>query len=517
LIKKINQKTHYYLLPFLLGSFTSFSLPPYNIVLINFITFPVLLFILIELQKKTNSLWLNFKIGWLFGIGYFLSSIYWIVYSLTFEDIFKPLIPLALIIIPSFLGLFYGILTLVVSRIKLKKNFSSILIFSLVFGVIEFIRGFILGGFPWNLIVYSWTNYLNSLQILSIIGTYSLNLISITIFALPLLIIFQKKIRFKIFLLIFLLSILSCNYFYGIWKIKNDEKFYSEFENLKIKVISPKISIERFFEYNNENAIIEELVELSNPDISQKTIFVFPEGALAGINLDKLKSFKEIFSNRFSDLHTIIMGINTNRIENNSSKIFNSMVVLDNKLNLLNEYNKNKLVPFGEFLPMEKFLKKFGLKKISHGYQSFSPGNERKVIFTDNKNFNFIPLVCYEIIYSGKVKSKSSDTNFIVNISEDGWFGDSIGPHQHFSHTIFRAIEEGKNIIRSANNGISAYVDSNGIVIAKLESTKKGVIEINNYKKFDETLFSKFGNKIFFYILLFYVSLIFFIKRWENK
>ena len=166
---------------------------------------------------------------------------------------------------------------------------------------------------------------------------------------------------------------------------------------------------------------------------------------------------------------------------------------------------------------MEKFLKKFGLKKISHGYQSFSPGNERKVIFTDNKNFNFIPLVCYEIIYSGKVKSKSSDTNFIINISEDGWFGNSIGPHQHFSHTIFRAIEEGKNIIRSANNGISAYVDSNGIVIAKLESTKKGVIEINNYKKIDETLFSKFGNKIFFYTLLFYVSLIFFIKRWENK
>ena len=131
MIKKINQKTHYYLLPFLLGSLTSFSLPPYNIILINFITFPALLFILIELQKKTNSLWLNFKIGWLFGIGYFLSNIYWIVYSLTFEDIFKPLIPLALIIIPSFLGLFYGIITLVVSRIKLKKNFLSILILPL--------------------------------------------------------------------------------------------------------------------------------------------------------------------------------------------------------------------------------------------------------------------------------------------------------------------------------------------------------------------------------------------------
>ena len=123
-------------------------------------------------------------------------------------------------------------------------------------------------------------------------------------------------------------------------KIKNDEKFYSEFKDFKIKIISPKISIEKFFEYNNEKVIIEELVELSNPDVSQKTIFVFPEGALAGVDLDSLKNFKEIFSNKFSDKHTIIMGINTDRMINNSSKIYNSLVVLDNKLNLISEYNK---------------------------------------------------------------------------------------------------------------------------------------------------------------------------------
>ena len=189
------------------------------------------------------------------------------------------------------------------------------------------------------------------------------------------------------------------------------------------------------------------------------------------------------------------------------------MVVLDNKLNLISEYNKINLVPFGEFLPFENFFKKLGLKKISYGYESFSAGNDRQLISLNDKNFNFIPLICYEIIYSGKVNLKSDKTNFIINISEDGWFGDSIGPHQHFSHTIFRAIEEGKNIIRSTNNGMSGYIDSNGIVISKLESTKKGVIEINKYKKFNETLFSKFGNKIFFYILMFYIILIIFIQR----
>jgi len=189
------------------------------------------------------------------------------------------------------------------------------------------------------------------------------------------------------------------------------------------------------------------------------------------------------------------------------------MVILDNKLNLLNKYNKINLVPFGEFLPFEKFFKKIGLKKISYGYGSFSAGKERKLLSLNDKDFNFIPLICYEIIYSGKVNLESEKTNFIINISEDGWFGNSIGPHQHFSHSIFRSIEEGKNIIRASNNGISAYLDSNGMIIDKLESTQKGVIEINNYKNSKNTFFSKFGNNIFFYFLLFYITLFFFLKK----
>ena len=505
-----NNKVLIYVIPFFIGLLTSFSLPPYNFLILNFFTFPILLlFVIINFKKK----WISFKIGWIFGFGYFISNIYWITNSLTFDKIFEPLIPIAFIIIPLFLGAFYGFVTLICSFFNLEKNFYTILVFAVTFSLIEFIRGFILGGFPWNLIAYSWTNYLNSIQIISLIGTYSFNLISITIFVLPIIIFFNKSLKFKLVILFFLLLILVTNYFYGFNKIKQDYKFYTEFKDFRIKVISPKISIERFFQSNNEEIIIKEMVELSNPDISNNTIFIFPEGVLAGVNLKKLKDFKEIFSEKYSDKHTIIMGINTERVINNSTKIYNSMVVLDNKLNLISEYNKIKLVPFGEFLPFENFFKQFGLKKIGYGYESFSSGKDRNLIYLGDKNFNFIPLICYEIIYSGKINLKSEQTNFIINISEDGWFGDSVGPHQHFSHAIFRAIEEGKNIIRSTNNGMSGYIDSNGIVISKLESTKKGVIEINKYKKFNETLFSKFGNKIFFYILMFYIILIIFIQR----
>ena len=201
------------------------------------------------------------------------------------------------------------------------------------------------------------------------------------------------------------------------------------------------------------------------------------------------------------------MGINSK----DDIEIFNSMVVLDNNLNILDQYNKNKLVPFGEYLPFEKLLKKLGIKKITQGYASFSMDNKRNMINIDN--INFLPLICYEIIYSGNINKTNSNFDFILNISEDGWFGNSVGPIQHFSHSIFRSIEEGKNLIRSANNGISAFINSNGEIIEYIESTKKGVIEVKNFKQSKKTAFSSFGNKIFFYFLLIYITLIFFFKK----
>ena len=187
------------------------------------------------------------------------------------------------------------------------------------------------------------------------------------------------------------------------------------------------------------------------------------------------------------------------------------MAVIDKDTNVLQIYDKNKLVPFGEFLPLESLLNKFGLKKITPGYGSFSKSFEREII--EINGINFLPLICYEIIYSGKLNYSKADYDLILNISEDGWFGNSIGPYQHFSHLIFRSIEEGKNSIRSTNNGISAFINYKGEIINKIESTDRGVIEIRSLKFIKKTFFSSHGNKIFFYFLLIYTSLIFFLKK----
>ena len=145
----------------------------------------------------------------------------------------------------------------------------------------------------------------------------------------------------------------------------------------------------------------------------------------------------------------------------------------------------------------------FFLKKITQGYQSYTAGSNRDIISINN--FNFVPLICYEIIYSGKINKNNDNIDLILNISEDGWFGNSVGPYQHFSHSIFRSIEEGKNLIRSANNGISAFINSKGQIINQIKSTESGVIELKSFNQTKKTLFSSIGNKIFFYFLLFYI------------
>ena len=273
-----------------------------------------------------------------------------------------------------------------------------------------------------------------------------------------------------------------------------------------IKIISPKVNINRYFQNENPSEFILELINISKPDPSIKTLFILPEGILSSIYFEDLKKFKTLFSNNFSEKHKIILGMNINE----KQKIYNSLLVMNNDLNILQKYYKNKLVPFGEFLPFENVLSNLGFKKITQGYQSFSADNRRDIIRFNN--YSFMPLICYEIIYSGQINYNEKNYDFILNISEDGWFGNSIGSYQHYSHSIFRSIEEGKPVIRSSNNGISAFINSKGQVIEKILSTDKGFIEIQSFKKSDKTIFSSYGNKIFFYFLSIYISLIFFFK-----
>ncbi len=508
--------------PFILGALTILSFAPYNLTFVNFFTFSILLFLILEIKKRTHSKYRKkksnryfFYLGCAFGFGFFLFGNYWITISLTHDEIFKSLIPFALILIPLFLSLFFGLAILLVGNFA-SKNIHFILLFSSVFSIFEFLRGNLLTGFPWNLISYTWSWSTEVFQILSLIGSYSLSLISITFFCIPFL-FFQRKVYKKnvIFTLIFLTIFIS-DYIYGILKLKNN--YYKFDETINVKIISPNFLLQDYI-LKSEEFQIKKLIKISDPKKDKKTLFIWPEGIFYQSSLEDIKKYQDLFKDKFSENHLIILGINNfvNSNNSNEQKYFNSLVVLNHELNILSLYNKINLVPFGEFLPFEKALSRLGLKKITPGYSSFSSGEKREIISLGHK-FNskrILPLICYEVIYSGNIKANNQAPDLVVNISEDAWFGNSIGPYQHFAKAIYRSVEEGVFIARSANKGVSAFIDPNGRVIKSLKTGEPGNIELNFPHFSHPTLFSNYGNKIFFLIFLLYIFLTLILRKFK--
>ena len=512
-LKKNNYLEYIYI--FLLGLITSYSLPPFSYWFLNFFTLSLLFIFLFKRSSKNFKMF--FLYGYIFGFGYFISSLYWIPFSLSFDENFKYLIPFAIIIIPGFLSLFYA-LAFAIFRLCFsdKLIIINILIFSLTLSFLEYLRGNILSGFPWNLFAYSFSEKLNFIQINSLIGVYAFNLICITIFCAPSILYLNRNKKNVLGFFLILISFFSF-YIYGSIKIKNFNNLNTQVLPVNIKVLSSKIPIERFYSNLDDEKILIKLINLSDPKLNENTIFIWPEGVIPNINLRSLKKkYGFLFQKSFTKNHFIILGINDEENIDGKKKYYNSLSVIDNNADVLFKYYKNKLVPFGEFLPLEILLSKIGLKSLTNNYQSYSSSKERKLFdFGKNMQVKILPLICYEIIYSGSLINKN-DYNFIVNISEDGWFGESIGPHQHFAHTIFRSIEQGKYTLRSANNGISAIVSPIGSTIGKINIDNDGNISIKEMKILDETLFSKLGNKIYFLIILLYIFLIFSFNRSKN-
>ena len=506
-----------YLIPFIIGSLTILSFHPFNFTIINLIIFPLFFYLVTYINKKSKSVYRKkplrrnlFTFGLLFGFGFYLSGISWIVNSLTFDDNFKILIPFALILIPLFLSLFIAIPILFIGP-YLNSNFSSVLLFSGILAFSDYLRAQILTGFPWNLWAYSTVWLSEIIQIVNFIGFYSYNLFLITVFTLPIIIFFRisttKKIIYFISIIFFILSL----FVFGNYEInKNKKKLIANNDNIFIKIVSPNFDLKYGLTERQIEERFKKLIRYSNPEKGKKTVFIWPEGVFSGYSYDDIIIFKDLIKKNFSKEHIIIFGVN--QLDLKSGNFYNSMLVVDNNFTIIGNYNKRKLVPFGEFLPFENFLYNFGLKKITEGHGSFLKGIKNNNILINE--INFLPLICYEIIFADLIQKSDPETNLIINISEDGWFGNTIGPDQHFTKSIFRAIENNTFLLRSANKGISAIIDNKGKIIKKLNRNEAGNIELNvpliKSKKIKNDL-------IFFVLLITYLSIFIIYKKKNAK
>ena len=507
-----------YLTPFTIGFLTVFSFQPFNLTFINFLVLPIFFFLTVYISKKSKSTFRKkpykknlFIFGLFFGFGFYLSGISWIVNSLTFDESFRIFIPVALILIPLFLSLFLGLTTLFVGPL-LNYNVFSIFIFSGSIAFSDFLRAKLFTGFPWNLWAYSFSWSTEILQVLNLIGLYAFNLIVITFFILPVIFFYKFSFIKKFFIFFAIILIFLGLYIYGSYKI-NINKSYLENINKKInvKIISPNFELQYGLSLNQIKNKLSKLIRYSDPNTDKKTLFIWPEGIFSGYSYKEILTFRDMIKKNFSKNHYIILGIN--KLDEKTGLFLNSLILVDNEFDIIQQYNKLKLVPFGEFLPFEKTLNKFGLKKITEGHGSFQRGDKKVNIQLDQ--LNILPLICYEVIFTKLIQEANSNTNLIINISEDAWFGNTIGPEQHYAKAIFRAIENNTFLLRSANKGISAIIDNKGMQIKKINRNEAGNIE------FQVPLIKSKKNKndlIFIILLITYLLILIFtkIKKYEK-
>lgn len=412
-----------------------------------------------------------FKKAMIFGFGYYLANTYWICFSL-FEDLrFIFLLPIAITIIPfyfaTFLALCMGFWKFIYS--KIPNHAMQIFAFAVLWVIHEKLRATMIFPFPWWPIGMTVSNIDAWIQPLSIISINFFSFFIVLLYLVPILAM-QKMLKWqKILSFIFIFSIHGLFLGYGYINLKNSKT--PEFP-FNIGILQTNFTqYEKFSDveeslYKHHNLTIEIMKNAKKLANNKPNLIVWPETSIpypvskSGIFSISEKSYLDAISNELSPKDRLIFGA----IGLNEDETYTNAAFLFSNKGIENVYDKINLVPFGEYVPLIPF--KIGI------LPSFTKGKIQSVWNIEGKNI--IPLICYEILFDKHVKKLHPD--LIINISNDGWFGNSIGPYQHLAHARISAIKNGVPVIRVANTGISAIIDKNGRIFSQIDKRKEGTL-----------------------------------------
>ena len=470
---------------FIVGIFTALLFPPFFMTPLGFIIFPYIINLLKEnsTKRKINN---YFFIGFFYGLGFLLVLLFWIQSPFFTNNETKNFAILSLLL-PIFLSLFFGIGFIFFKYIK--NTFHLIFFTPFIFLFIELAISKTFYGFPWVTYSLVLSNNILGFYFLKSFGTFVSSYLVLMIFLAPSLIIFSLKSKYeKIKIFIFHLPFLICLFFIFIFNenYKGQGKIIS-FEVFQI--LSP-------IQNPNKKLIEQDIINKINQSNAEYLVFAENNYPYLISDISNLSIL-----NYIKDNQKVIIG--ASRLNNN--KLYNSFLYLEK--NNTQIFDKEILVPFGEFLPFRNYLK--FMENIS-GNIDFTSGQNNRLI--SNRDINILPIICYEIIFNKILKDiNKNNIDILINITNDSWFGDKMGPYQHFYHSRMRAIISNKFLIRVSNNGISAIIDNNGKI---LQSSKLNV-KTNLYNKLHLKSFTyqKFIHKISeIYLLIIFFTYSIFLK-----
>lgn len=443
--------------------------------------FYVLIYVLDELphNHKSSTLKRAFYIGFLFGLSFFGSTLYWIAESFKCVG-FGNYGFIAVFVLVVYLSLYTG-MTCYLTKQFMRNRITFIIFFSIFWTICEYLRGWIFTGFPWNLVGYIAYDIPYFAQIADIIGAYGVSFL----FILSICLITYKKT------MIYGGCTLLVPILYGVYKIELYDGYITPDHPDDIVIVQPSIAQKDKMNRSKSAENLELHSGLSKLDAAGKRLIIWPEAGINGFANDQVE-----ISNAIKQDNVFIL-TGTDRMETDL-RLFNSLKVIGKGVILPQTYDKRHLLPFGEFIP--EFLLDLGLRKVIPGVINYLPGTQGRTIKLDGFN-QFDVVICYEAVFPGEVVD-DPDSQWILNITNDAWFGNSDGPSQHLKSVCFRAIEEGKAIARGANNGISCVIDCHGKVRAKLDTNIVGRLETRMPMKYHQTFFSTCKNSTILVILL---------------
>lgn len=454
---------------FILGAIASFAMAPNNL-------WPLLLIGLSGLYILTQKAPTPIKaalIGFLFSLGYFGFSLSWIGNALLVDD--NPYWwawPLAVAGLPIALSVFTACACYIYKKVSINiRDTLGYLIFVFLLFASEYARGNLFTGFPWNLYGYTWISVPEIAQTASLHNIYLLNVLTILWFTLPAYVLSKEHLHKidKIILSFIGMTLLISCFVFGHHKLSNQEN--NTLDDYGFVIIQPNIKQSEKWKPENRAQNFMKLVSLSVFDPANTTekkayYIVWPETAISQDILNTEWAMNEIAQtlSQYPAPAYIITGA----LRYKDQKYYNSVITIDNKGQVINTYNKSHLVPFGEYMPLSHI---FDIAPIV-GFTGFEKGNGLESIELP-EYISFTPFICYEVIFPNKTKFKSKP-DFIVNVTNDAWYGKSYGPYQHLAQTQFKAIEANTRVLRSANTGISAIISKNGILQSSIELEQQG-------------------------------------------
>lgn len=485
----------------LLGALSVLAFAPMHVWPVLFVSFGGLVWLLDGCRAAHETLKDRVKCasltGFWFGFGFFLAGLYWVAEAFLVEPWRHGwLIPFVMTALPAGMALFFGAAAALAMALW-RPGAARVFALAVAFGLAEYARGHVLTGLPWNLIGYGLLANGPLMQLAALLGVYALSLLAVLLFAAPTAIWNADGTRSRGVgaLAAVLLILLGAGYVWGDRRLAAAPEGTTD---VRLRIVQANIDQVDKWRPENSAEIFDDYLDLTRTaGLAGMNLVIWPETALPFLlhdSPDALAAIGEVLPQDAALLVGVARVVNRRdtqgRLEGRD--VFNSLLAVDSAGEVVDAYDKIHLVPFGEYLPFQDFLESLGVMQMTGVRGGFSEGTGSRLLDLPGVP-SVRPLICYEIIFPDEIAGEGARPGWLLNVTNDAWFGTSAGPYQHFHQAQVRAVEQGLPVVRAANTGISAVIDPYGRVRAQVGLGDKGLIDAGLPNVGPPTLFVRLG------------------------